>query len=82
MTIRHPFEHWRVCSCCSLCAKKVRKGGWAGLGPPAGPHQNGLMWTGAAGAAADRSQGNHSETDTQLTDIATKRLNRPRGPIQ
>ena len=32
----------------------------AGLGPAVGLHQKGLWWTGAADAAVDRSQGNHS----------------------
>ena len=23
MTVRHPFEHWRVSGCCITCAEKV-----------------------------------------------------------
>ena len=33
---------------------------WTGLGTAVGPRQIELWWAGATGAAADRSQGNHS----------------------
>ena len=54
---------------------------WTGLGPAVGPPHKQLWRTGTAGAAADRSQGNHSGSSLLRTRISGK-SSRPEGGIE